>query len=307
MTIDTETILATVSQPVWLGGLGFFFGLLVGSFLNVVIYRLPLEESVVSPPSHCPGCGAGIAAYDNIPVFSYLILRGACRECGNRISPRYPMIELLTGVVFALVALRFGFTVAAVLFAVFAGGLIVAGMVDFDHQIIPDEISLGGLGVGLVFVPLWQILSGESFVAAIAHSGFGALLGGGMLWTVGFLHARISVAMGREFEHWPGEGEEIPRPSDIDYWMWFPGIGFGDVKLLAAFGAWLGPWNVVETAIAAGVIGGFLALGLALGRNYMSQALSNMWSLLMFWRAAGLRPHPTLTLDSHDGPLEPLY
>ena len=80
------------------------------------------------------------------------------------------------------------------------------------------------------------------------------------------------------------------------------GMGAGDVKLLAAFGAWLGPWNVVETAIAAGVIGGVLALGLALARNYMSQALTNMWSLLMFWRAAGLRPHPTLTLDSHQGP-----
>ena len=80
------------------------------------------------------------------------------------------------------------------------------------------------------------------------------------------------------------------------------GMGAGDVKLLAAFGAWLGPWNVVETAIAAGVAGGVLALGLALSRNYMSQALSNMWSLLMFWREAGLRPHPTLTLDSHHGP-----
>ena len=80
------------------------------------------------------------------------------------------------------------------------------------------------------------------------------------------------------------------------------GMGAGDVKLLAAFGAWLGPWNFVETAIAAGVIGGVLALGLALSRNYMSQALSNMWSLLMFWRAAGLQPHPTLTLDGHHGP-----
>ena len=80
------------------------------------------------------------------------------------------------------------------------------------------------------------------------------------------------------------------------------GMGAGDVKLLAAFGAWLGPWNVVQTALAAGVIGGVLALGLALGRSYMTQALTNMWSLLLFWRSEGLRPHPTLTLDSHDGP-----
>ena len=80
------------------------------------------------------------------------------------------------------------------------------------------------------------------------------------------------------------------------------GMGAGDVKLLAAFGAWLGPWNVLQTALAAGVIGGVLALGLALGRSYMTQALTNMWSLLLFWRSEGLRPHPTLTLDSHDGP-----
>lgn len=80
------------------------------------------------------------------------------------------------------------------------------------------------------------------------------------------------------------------------------GMGAGDVKLLAAFGAWLGPWNVVETALAAGVIGGVLAVGLAVGRNYTAQALTNMWSLLLFWRTAGLRPHPTLTLDSHQGP-----
>lgn len=80
------------------------------------------------------------------------------------------------------------------------------------------------------------------------------------------------------------------------------GMGAGDVKLLAAFGAWMGPWNIVETALAAGVIGGVLALGLALSRNYMGQAFANMWSLLAFWRAAGLRPHPTMTLDSHEGP-----
>ena len=80
------------------------------------------------------------------------------------------------------------------------------------------------------------------------------------------------------------------------------GMGAGDVKLLAAFGAWLGPWNVLQTALAAGVIGGVLALGLALGRSYTTQALTNMWSLLLFWRTEGLRPHPTLTLDSHDGP-----
>jgi leader peptidase (prepilin peptidase)/N-methyltransferase len=260
MTIDTEALCALMSQPLWLGGCALAFGLVVGSFLNVVIHRLPLGESIVFPASRCPGCGAHIAPYDNVPVFSYLLLRGACRSCGRGISPRYPAVELLTGVVFALVALRFGFTPATLLFTAFAAGLIVAGAVDLDHQIIPDEISLGGLLVGLLLVPIWLVHGGASLGEALGYSLGGALLGGGMLWTVGFVHARLSVALGREFEHWPGEGEDPPGPGSLDYWMWFPGMGFGDVKLLAMIGAFLGPSGVVVTVICASVLG--LVMGL---------------------------------------------
>lgn len=255
MIIDTEALTALMSRPWWLGGCAFAFGLVVGSFLNVVIHRLPLGESIVFPASHCPGCDAHIAPYDNVPVFSYLVLRGACRSCGRSISPRYPAVELLTGVIFALVALRFGFTPATLLFTVFAAGLIVAGVVDLDHQIIPDEVSLGGLLLGILLVPIWLLHGGASLAEALGYSLGGALLGGGMLWSVGFVHARLSVALGREFEHWPGEGEEIPKPSSLDYWMWFPGMGFGDVKLLAMIGAFLGPTGVVVTVIGASLLG----------------------------------------------------
>jgi leader peptidase (prepilin peptidase)/N-methyltransferase len=263
MSIDTEGLSYIMSQPQWLGGCGFLIGVVVGSFLNVVSYRLPMDESIVYPASHCPACDAPIRPWDNIPLLSYVILGATCRSCGARISMRYPAVELLTGIVFALVALRFGLTPATLIFAIFSAGLIVAGLVDIDHQIIPDEVSIGGLFIGLVVVPLWMTRAGEPLVSALYYSFVGALLGGGMLWIVGFFHARLSVAMGREFEHWPGEGEVNPSPSDLDYWIWFPGMGFGDIKLLAMIGAFLGPVGVVSTVLLASVLG--LILGLAWG------------------------------------------
>lgn len=264
MNAETEALWIVLNQPTWLGIVGLSFGLVVGSFLNVVIHRLPLEESVVSPPSRCPSCEAKIQPWDNIPVLSYLLLRARCRQCGVHISLRYPAVELLTGIVFALIALRFGFTLESLLFTVFAAGLIVAGLVDIDHQIIPDEVSLGGLVVGLIAVPLFMVHAGAPLSAALAHSFLGAGLGGGLLWIVGFLHARLCVATGREFDHWPGEGESIPRPRDPDYWMWFPGMGFGDIKLLAMIGSFLGPVGVVTTIMLASILGLLLGLGWAI-------------------------------------------
>ncbi|MCP4036683.1 MAG: prepilin peptidase [bacterium] len=250
-----------MNQPQWLGATGFVFGACVGSFLNVVIHRLPLEQSIVYPPSHCPACDTPISPFDNIPIVSWILLGGKCRACRGSISLRYPTVELLTAILFAGIALRFGFSPETPLFAAFAAALIVAGLVDIDHQIIPDEVSLGGLVVGLVAMPLWLTHQGHSLSEALWFSGLGAVLGGGMLWIVGFAHARVSVAVGREFEHWPGEGEEIPTPRDPDYWMWFPGMGFGDIKLLAMIGAFLGPVGVVTTVLLASVLG--LLLGLA--------------------------------------------
>ncbi len=250
-----------VFPPGVFAGVAFVFGLIVGSFLNVVIHRLPRGESLVSPRSRCPHCQHAISALENIPVISYVLLRGRCRGCAAPISLRYPAIELLTGCVFAAIALRYGVDPMTPVWCVFAAALIAAGVIDIDHRIIPDEISLGGLVVAVVAVPAVQATVGEPLGAAVLRSLAGASLGGGLLWLVGFVHARVAVAMGREFEHWPGEGESLPKPTSLDYWVWFPGLGFGDVKLLAMIGAVIGPIGVLETILAsslAGLLGGLI-------------------------------------------------
>ena len=252
-------------------GVSLVFGLLVGSFLNVVIHRAPRGESVVWPGSRCPGCGAAIRPWDNVPVLSWILLRGRCRDCSASISARYPAVEAATGLVFLAVAARYGLSLHTPLFMAFAAGLLAAALIDLDHQIIPDEISLGGLAVGLVAMPLLGMRAGLSPGEALGPALTGALLGGGLLWIVGFLHARLSVAMGRGFPHWPGEGEAPPRPGSLDYWTWFPGMGFGDVKLLAMVGAFLGPAGVLETIFAACLAG--LLLGLA------AAATTRSWSM----------------------------
>jgi leader peptidase (prepilin peptidase)/N-methyltransferase len=240
------------------------FGMVVGSFLNVVIYRLPIGLSVVHPGSRCPGCETPIGPIDNVPVLSWLFLRGRCRHCAMRISARYPAVEMLTGLLFVLMLWRFGPTLEALLFMLFAAGLVVAAGVDIDHQIIPDEVSLGGLVLGLAAMPVVRAAGGVPYAEAFVQSAVGALLGGGCLWVVAFVHARISVLAGREFAHWPGEGEAIPKPSEADYWLWFPGLGLGDVKLLAMIGAFMGPWGVLDTIVSASLIGLVLGVGWAL-------------------------------------------
>jgi leader peptidase (prepilin peptidase)/N-methyltransferase len=239
-------------------------GLIVGSFLNVVIHRVPRGESIAHPASRCPHCGRRIAPWDNVPVLSFLWLRGRCRGCGARISLRYPAIELATGLLFAVLVARHGLVPMTAVYLPFAAALLAAAAIDFDHRIIPDRISLGGLLAALAFVPLAQRASGEPLPAALAASAGGALLGGGLLWAVGFVHARVAVAMGRSFEHWPGAGEALPRPRSLDYWTWFPGLGFGDVKLLAMIGAVLGPFGVLEALVAAALAGLVGGLGFAL-------------------------------------------
>lgn len=253
-------------------GSALAFGLVVGSFLNVAIHRLPLGESLVSPRSRCPGCERAISARDNIPVISYLLLGAKCRHCRQPISIRYPAVELLTGLLFVASVWGLGATPMALVFMGFSSAMVVVAFVDFDHQIIPDEISLGGLVLGLALVPVVQSLQpGVSYGSALAGSALGAGIGGGLLWSVGFLHARLSVALGRKFPHWPGDGEAIPGPGDADYWLWFPGLGLGDVKLLAMIGAFLGPWGVFDTLLSASLIG--LVVGVAWGvarRNWSS-------------------------------------
>ena len=163
--------------------LTILYGLLFGSFLNVCIYRIPRKESIAFPPSHCPNCQQPIKAYDNVPVLSFLMLRGKCRSCKAAISWRYPMIEMLTAFLFWCVVTRFSVTWAAAAYLILTAMLIVISLIDFDFMIIPDVISLPGMLLGLA----------ASFVIPRDFSDalFGMLLGGGMIWSVGMLGERV--------------------------------------------------------------------------------------------------------------------
>jgi leader peptidase (prepilin peptidase)/N-methyltransferase len=236
-------------------------GAVVGSFLNVVIHRLPRGESIVHPGSHCPACGRAIRPWHNVPVLGWLALGGRCRDCGARISARYPLVEAGTAALFAVIAWRFGAVPATAVWMAFGAILLAAALIDVDHRIIPDELSLGGLALGLTAMPAAQALAGVPPLAAWQHALLGAALGGGLLWVVGFLHARVCAAAGRRFDHWPGEGEQFPRAGSLDWWTWFPGMGFGDVKLLAMIGSFVGPVGVIHTIVAASLVG--LVFGIA--------------------------------------------
>ena len=205
-------------------------GLIVGSYLNVVIYRVPLGLSTVTPRSRCPGCGAPIRARDNVPVFSYLILRGRCRSCGTPISWRYPAIETATALLFVACLERFGFTLETPAAMLFCCLMVALAMIDADHMILPDRITWPGIAVGIAVQP-WAPLAG--LVPAVA----GALLGGGLLLAV-----------------WGGW--YLLRHEE--------GMGLGDVKMLAMVGAFLG-WRGVVVTLFFGALAGSVA-GLALMR-----------------------------------------
>jgi leader peptidase (prepilin peptidase) / N-methyltransferase len=204
----------------------FIFGSITGSFLNVCIHRLPLEESIVFPGSHCPKCKKPIFWFDNIPLLSYILLLGKCRSCKEKISPRYFLVEFLTAAMFLLFYLNFGFSYKFFLYVIFVCGLIISTFVDFSHRIIPDEISLGGLAVGLCL----NALSGLSLrpfaynYQPLVNSLLGILAGGGIIFGTGWLFDLVYFKLLR---HPPIQGET-------------ESMGGGDVKLLAMIGAFLG-------------------------------------------------------------------
>jgi leader peptidase (prepilin peptidase) / N-methyltransferase len=211
--------------------LGLWFlavGLLVGSYLNVVIYRLPRGLSTVLPRSRCPSCDAAIAPYDNVPLLSYLVLRGRCRRCQARISPRYPLIEALTGLLFLGCFLRFGVRPETVAAAAFCAAMVALAAIDLEHFILPDRITLPGIVLGLALSP-WLPWSG--WKAAL----LGAVLGAGLLLALwkGWLLLR---------------GEE--------------GMGLGDVKMLGMIGAFLGWKGALITLFLASLSGSLVGLAL---------------------------------------------
>ena len=206
----------------YLYGIFFILGALVGSFLNVVILRLPAEgESIVFPPSHCPRCRAGIRWYDNIPIVSFVLLRGRCRSCGQPISLQYPLVELTMALLSLALFRRFGLTVAAAGYFVFSAALLVIIFIDLYHQLIPDVISLSGIVAGFLFSFVNPYLTWQT-------SALGIFLGGGSLYLVA---AGYYLLTRRE------------------------GMGGGDIKLLAMIGAFLG-WQSLPFVIFSSSLGG---------------------------------------------------
>ena len=241
-------------------------GLPAGSCINFVSRHLCRSQTQTTGSS-CPACGDAGRVWLAILPFKW---RSPCPACDSAPSWRRPAIEVVTALVFAAIAARHGAQLMVPLWCAFAALLIACAATDLEHGIVPDELSLGGLGVALPLVPACVSLGGGSFSGTFASALVGALLGGGSLWLLGFVHARASVAFGRHFEHWPGPGEALPSPSSVDYWTWFPGIGFGDVKLMALVGATLGPLGVLDTIAAATVIGLAQGLVAALGSRRWS-------------------------------------
>jgi leader peptidase (prepilin peptidase)/N-methyltransferase len=207
-------------------------GLAVGSFLNVCTLRWPMEESVVRPPSRCPGCGVPVRWYDNIPVVSWLLLRGRCRDCGMRISVQYPLIELATGLVWAGVFWAHGPTGESLRGAIFLTILLGIALSDARFYIIPDEFSLGGtvLGVALSFLP-GGLIPRDSLIGAVGGFVVLWLVGAGGTWLIKRMR--------------PGRLEE----AGVDR-----ALGGGDVKMMAMVGAFLGIWGVAITLFLGSVV-----------------------------------------------------
>ncbi|OQY13074.1 MAG: prepilin peptidase [Desulfobacteraceae bacterium 4572_19] len=217
-------------------GIVFAIGLCIGSFLNVCIYRIPAGKSIVFPGSACPNCNQFIRFYDNIPIISFLLLKGKCRFCKNRISFRYPAIELLTGVSSLLLFLKFGISIEWVIYFAFTATLITISFIDIDHQIIPDVISLPGI---LLCVAASFALPNITFIESIT----GLIAGGGSLYMVALIYYFL-------------------RKNE--------GMGGGDIKLLAMIGALIGWQGVLFTIFissAAGTIGGVIIMILTRNNN----------------------------------------
>jgi leader peptidase (prepilin peptidase)/N-methyltransferase len=227
--------------------LAVLFGLMIGSFLNVCILRIPADKSIVLPASSCPNCGKEIAAYDNIPVVSWLLLGGKCRRCKVRISGMYPAVELLTGLLFLGCYFAFGPTVEGLKWALFSAVLVVLTITDLRERILPDAVNLFGFGAGLLLsfftAPLdgtsqwlanrWFVFAPPTPVLSFVDALLGAAAGSGLLWAVAEGYFRLR---GRE------------------------GMGLGDVKMMAAVGAFLGLKRTLLTVLVGSLLGSVIGI-----------------------------------------------
>ena len=244
--------------------LAFVLGLLVGSFLNVVIYRvpeglnrnwklqakqvldMPLEQgegerfNILMPPSHCPSCKTAIKPWQNIPILSYVLLKGQCRHCHTAISLRYPLVELLTGLVFAICAWKFGATWTALAAMVFSAYLVAMIFIDADTQLLPDQLTLPLMWGGIVFHLAAYLLQADWGITTLVDSLLGAIVGYLSLWSIFQL---FKLVTGKE------------------------GMGYGDFKLLAALGAWLGIGVLPIIIIMSALVGLIFAIIMKVAKN----------------------------------------
>jgi len=240
--------------------LSFVWGACIGSFLNVCVFRIPREISVINPRSFCPHCSKTIPWHHNIPLVSFLVLRAKCKYCGGRISIRYFLVELLTAIFFLLTWLKFGlepgprfFGLVPItdwrlipIFWLVVSGLILGTFVDFEHLIIPDRVTLGGIVAGLIFSALVPTLHGHTDrILALLLSTLGAAMGGALLWTMAVL------------------GKIMFRKD---------AMGMGDIKLVAAIGAFFGTKAVLFTIFVSSLIGSVVGITLVLSRRKSMQS-----------------------------------
>ncbi len=232
----------------------FLFGLIIGSFLNVCIVRIPGGKSIVLPASACVKCGAAIRPYDNIPVISYLLLRGKCRKCGNPISAMYPVVELLTGLLFLGCYEAFGLTAEALKWAVFSAIMVVLVFTDLRERILPDVVNFTGFGLGLLLSFFTTPVDGTALaiakrifefpppapVLSFVDALLGAAAGSGLLWLVSEVYFRLR---GRE------------------------GMGMGDVKMMLMAGAFLGLKRTLLTIFTGSVLGSILGIIVIVARR----------------------------------------
>jgi len=213
-----------------LGAFVFVFGAAIGSFLNVCIYRLPEQQSIAKPLSQCPHCHHPIRFYDNIPLISYLILKGKCRDCGEKISWRYPLVELITAILALLLFAKFYLTLNFLVFFIFTAVLIVITFIDLDHQIIPDLLTLPG-------IPIFFLLA--VFVVGVPwmEAAIGLLIGGGVLFAIAL-------------------GYEVITKRE--------GMGGGDIKLLALIGGFLGWKSLIFVLLFSSLLGAVIGIALVL-------------------------------------------
>jgi leader peptidase (prepilin peptidase) / N-methyltransferase len=204
----------------------FVFGAAIGSFLNVCIFRLPENNSIVKPLSQCPHCHHPIRFYDNIPLISYLILKGKCRDCGEKISWRYPLVEFITAVLALILFAKFYLTLNFLIFFVFTAVLIVITFIDFDHQIIPDVLTLPG-------IPIFFLLAVFIVKVPWLEALIGLLIGGGVLFMIAFVYELITK---RE------------------------GMGGGDIKLLAMIGGFLGWKSLIFILLFSSFLGAIVGI-----------------------------------------------